>query len=257
MPKLFETPRYERNLRRIRHIRAESGGNDAETLARLFEDREIRDDGSLGGRIDALLEATEHRWLPRIHTPLDVPGLYEVRGFSHNGFRPEFEDPWPGSRDQVGHLLTAFALAVRPETVDARRLAVRVRDLVGAPRGMPRTEVALRLTIGHEKRPDPGRHDPLILLKLRRQFASATDDDVASFVAAVERVVDGAPGGDLAAAPGPLTSIHVGSGTGNSRQDLRLSIAAYVLAELVTTGRLAAGADVAAWIRRNLKAEEG
>jgi hypothetical protein len=244
-------PDHVTNLRRIRRIREEAVGDDAEALARVFEDARIRDDGTLAGRIRAVLAATEHRWVPGVHTPLDVPGLYEVKGFGDDGFRPELRDPWPGSRDQVGHFLTALALALRPELVRARRFGVRARDWAGAPKGMSDEEVGLRLIIGHEKEPDPGRFDPLMLLKVRRQFASATGADVAAFRRALAVQGPGV-GLDLATASEHLSAIAVGSGVGNSNQDMLLSLAGYRLAQLVTTRRLRTGAEVARWVRDRL-----
>ena len=110
------------NLQRIRAIRHELGGNDAEALARMFTDPDIADDGSLAGRVGAILRATEHHWFPRVHTFMDVPGLYEVRGASDHGFRAEFQDPWGCSRDQIGHFLTALGLVLHPESLQVRRL---------------------------------------------------------------------------------------------------------------------------------------
>jgi hypothetical protein len=112
--------------------------------------------------------------------------------------------------------------------------------------------VALRLSIGHEKLPDPGRYDPLMLLKVRRQFASATESDVASFQAALEAVRT-AVDLDMDEAMAALEKIDVGHQTGNSAEDLRLTLAGYRLVELITSNALESGKDAADWIRRNLK----
>jgi hypothetical protein len=141
------------NQERIRQLAAEAP-TDLEALARLFDDDEIADNGTVAGRLRAVMEATERRTFPGLHTGLP---------FSDTGFAgsrepggPGFRDPWPSSRNQVGHFLTAVAMRFAPEFV-SRRLPVfgSVRRLVGAPSAMSDAEVALRLAIGHEKRSDP------------------------------------------------------------------------------------------------------
>ena len=239
------------NLQRIRAIRHELGGNDAEALARMFIDLDIEDDGSLAGRVDAILRATEHHWFPRVHTFMDVPGLYEVRGASDQGFRAEFQDPWGCSRDQVGHFLTALGLVLHPESLQVRRLGCRLRDLAGVPKEMTDGDAVLRLIIGHEKRPDPFFGDPLILAKVRRQFASVTHEDLAAFRRAMDALGSGSVA-DLAAAEEELSSIDAGSGRGNSVQDLRLSLMGVYVAERIRESDFADGHQVAAWISRNL-----
>lgn len=238
------------NWRRIQAIRHEAGANDAEALARFFEDGQIRDNGSLHGRVQAILEATEHRWFSGFRTPLDVSGLQDCHGFGYQGFRPEYHDPWPTSRDQVGHFLTALGLALYPGAVSRRRLFLRLRDWVGAPRTMPDAEVALRLIIGHEKLPDPVLPDPLVLPKVRRQFASVTAADVAIF----RRALAAQAGWelDLQRARSDLAGIEVGSGTGNSWPDVYLSLAGYHMAGLVQDGRISSPVQIAAWVRDNL-----
>lgn len=242
---------YGSNWQRIQQIRQEAGGNDAEALARMFEDEAILDDSTFEGRLRALLEATEHRWFPRLRTFLDVPGLQDCRGFGYQGFRPEFHDPWETSRDQVGHFLTSLGLALYPEKVKTRRLLLRLRDWVGAPRSMSNEEVAMRLIIGHEKRADPVLPDPLVLPKVRRQFACATAADVAAFRRALKSQGPDARL-DLDRARPHLAQIEVGAGTGNSWADVYLSLAGYYLAELVRSGRVSSPAEIAAWVRENL-----
>ncbi|HWE61753.1 MAG TPA: metallophosphoesterase, partial [Chloroflexota bacterium] len=141
------------NQARIRHI-AQAAQSDLDALAKLFEDDEIADDGTVPGRLQALLEATERRL---------IPGLQTAVPFGDTGFagdqRPGgagFRDPWLSSRNQVGHFLTAVGLRCVPQTV-ARPIPIlgSIRAIVGAPCAMSDMEVALRLAIGHEKSPDP------------------------------------------------------------------------------------------------------
>ena len=80
------------------------------------------DPAAMLGRLDALLDAAAHRWVPGVHTWFDVPGLFELPGFGDRGFRPELQDPWAVTREQIGHLLTALAMAM----YDARTIPVSV-----------------------------------------------------------------------------------------------------------------------------------
>jgi hypothetical protein len=141
------------NRRRIEARKATSP-SDLESLAMLFEDDEIVDDGTVTGRLQSILSVTEH---------LVVPGLQTGIDFEDTGFRGDqnpggagFRDPHPSSRNQVGHFLTAVSMEFRPEVV-SRQLPYfgSVRSMVGAPPAMSDADVALRLTIGHEKAPDP------------------------------------------------------------------------------------------------------
>lgn len=242
------------NLQRIQQIRDEVGGDDAEALARLFEDEEIISDESIQGRLEAILAATEHRWVVSIRTFLDIPLLQDCKGFSDQGFRAEFRDPWACSRDQVGHILTAVGLALYPEKLEEKRwFGIPIRDLVGAPKDMSNEEVAIRLIIGHEKRPDPGSLDPLVLPKVRKQFASATDEDVAAFLSAQAALGTGLKISLYGAKEG-LAKIQIGEGRGNSIQDLNLSLVGCYLAQLIKEGQLSSRQEVATWVRTNLKA---
>ena len=240
-----------RNLQRIRQLRAEVGENDAEALARLFEADGLDDDGTLTGRLRAVLAATQQHWLPGRDTPFDFPGLREIREAGDTGFRPEFRDPWANSRDQIGHFLTALGLFLYPEVVQTRRFGVRVRDWVRAPKDMPDDEVALRFAIGHEKVPDPILGDPRGLVQFPQQFTSATAEDVTTYRRAIAALGTGWRV-DLEAGLLALSDIAVGRGRGNSIQDLALSLVACRLGQMIRDGSVRTGAEVAAWIRANL-----
>jgi len=141
------------NQVRVRHIAAEAP-TDLEALARLFEDDGILDDGTVGGRVYAILEATGRRSIPGLQTavPFGDVGFAGDRRLGGAGFR----DPWPASRNQPGHFLTAVGLSFAPEIVSRPiPLLGSIRAMVGAPDTMSDAEVALRLSIGHEKVADP------------------------------------------------------------------------------------------------------
>ena len=156
------------------HIRrlGAAASSDLEALALLFDDDGIADDGTIMGRLRAVLRATERR---------TIPGLYTAVPFGDSGFAGDrrrggegFRDPWPASRNQVGHFLTAVALRVAPEVV-SRPIPVlgSIRAIVGAPRTMGDAEVALRLAIGHEKLADPPNAVEAGLLVLARGLIAA------------------------------------------------------------------------------------
>lgn len=128
-------------------------GSDLEALARMFDSDHVIDDGTVTSRFTAILDVTEHDVIPGLQT--GIP-------FQDTGFRGDqrpggegFRDPHPSSRNQVGHFLTAVGLDLRPEVV-SRSIPIfgSIRQMVGAPAGMSDGDVALRLTIGHEKAPD-------------------------------------------------------------------------------------------------------
>ena len=274
---------------------------DLAALALMFEDDAIADDGTVAGRLQVILAATERR---------SVPGLHTAIPFSDSGFRGDrkpggagFRDPWASSRNQVGHFLTAVRLQAAPGVV-SRPLPLlgSVRALVGAPQAMADAEVALRLAIGHEKATDPPdgmaaamaaleaglaaykaalaqelvgatvwrrvlaaigaeavRQVALILGAFRAQFKATSARDMAAWREAL-RLISG-PGialdrttvrRALEGPRSPLRSIRLGSGEGNSLQDLRLTLIGWRLGQLIGSGAFTDRREVAAWLRRTL-----
>jgi hypothetical protein len=213
-----------RNRARIVCIRDQSP-TAVETLARMFTDASIFDDGAVPDRLRAILAATEHRFVPGLHTGIWI-------GFS--GFRKEFEDPWRSSADQAGHFLTAVRLAF-----DASFLANPIFRLLLGSSGAK--DDALRLIIGHEKAPDPPDIDRLTLGRLltalqhfRRQYQSVSSEDVANFQ------------------HGNLDAIRIGTGVGNSIADLRLSYKGWLFGQWANEGRFGSREEVARWVREEL-----
>jgi hypothetical protein len=141
------------NTHKITTIK-ETAPSDLEGLALLFESDEIIDNGDIDSRMAAILKATEH---------LVIPGLQTGVSFSDTGFAGDrnpggagFRDPHPSSQNQVGHFLTAVGLQFSPGVI-SRSIPFfgSIRRMVNAPASMSDQDVALRLTIGHEKAPDP------------------------------------------------------------------------------------------------------
>jgi hypothetical protein len=258
--------------------------NDAEALAVIFEDSSITDDGTVAGRLRAILEATES---------VIVPGLQTGITFADSGFRTEFKDPWPSSNNQVGHFLTAVGLSFNPGKVSESFMLRTLRDWLGADSAMTDEEVAIRLCIGHEKAPDPGLDTALggaaagaavgaagvglltrswqgavggavggaavgaplaVLDAFRTQFAAATAADVAIFRSAETNLGGGSPL-DIGSADATLRGIAVTpTNRGNSRQDLLLSLFGWRLGQMFRGRRIRTRAEIAAWVRTNIKA---
>jgi hypothetical protein len=284
----------DHNQARIMRIRAEAGLDDAEALARLFEDGSLRDDGTLPGRLRAILDATERRTIRGLHTGLPFldAGFRGDRACGGAGFR----DPWPSSRNQVGHFLTAVGLAFRPAVVSVPIFGVPLRIWLGADRSLPDETVGKRLTVGHELAPDPGvlrgallvgvaaaAIAPMLgmrgwsailgvaagvvvgalvgaaaeqLLGFRAQLRRATADDEATFDRALS-ALGNATAIDLAAAEAELVPLFRKidvDSRGNSFQDMRLSLLGWSLGVAIREGTLAGGSEVAAWVRTTLKA---
>ena len=198
-----------------------------EACARMFTDTLVSDDGTPLGRLRVILAATEHSLVLGLHTGINI-GL--------SGFRPEFEDPWPTSTDQVGHFLTAVRLAC-----DARFIYNPLFLLLLG--GLGDKDIPLRLIIGHEKAPDPPdvnkpslRNLFKVLKHFRMQYQSVNNEDIANF------------------RQGKLEAIQLGTGVGNSMADLRLSYMGWLFGQWVLEGRFKTQAEIAAWLRTELGA---
>ena len=212
----------KKNRKRLIEIRDEAP-TAVEALARMLTDGQLLDDGTVPGRVWAILQASQHRLVPGLHTGL-VIGL--------TGFRPEYQDPWKSSADQVGHFLTAVRLAF-----NSHFLANPIFPLILGSLGDK--DVPLRLMIGHEKWADPAEIDKLdvrvilnVLSCFRKQYQSATNQDVANFRA------------------GRLEAISIGNGLGNSMADLHLSYQGWLFGQQVR--QFSNKAEAANWVRHTL-----
>jgi hypothetical protein len=221
---LFPWGSRAKNQARIVAIR-DGSPTAVEAFARMFTDPHIIDDGTVAGRLRAILDATEHRFVPGLHMGIAI-GL--------TGFRQEFEDPWRSSTDQVGHFLTAVRLAY-----DTRFLSNPVLQLLLGAWGDE--DIPLRLIIGHEKSPDPPDVTKPSLKTLftvvscfRAQYQSVTPEEITNFRS------------------GNLDAIQVGVGIGNSMADLRLSYKGWMFGHGVSEGQFSTKEEIAHWIRTEL-----
>jgi hypothetical protein len=179
-----------------------------------------------------------------------IPGAQFGISFGDSGFKSVFKDPWPGSRNQVGHFLTAVGLSFNAGQVSSWFYFRRIRDWVGAPLSLSDEEVAIRLCIGHEKLAD--NHGYTNIGTIQAQFAAATSADVQAFRQA--GVILGAgPRLHLRAALTWLYRIRVNWFlSGNSYEDLLLTLCGWRLGRMIKKGRFKTGAGVAHWIRENI-----
>lgn len=242
--------------------------NDAESLARLFDSNQIYDDGTVGGRLDAVLAATEHH---------RIKGLQEEIEFSDVGFFGDqnpngrgYRDPHPSSRNQVGHFLTGVGLGFNPHKV-AQMISLAgvpiasMRALLNAPESMSDEEVVAAMVVGHELAPDPV--DSLNYIKMiagfQLQFHRALENPhYVEFFRQAERALTegqrpGTRGGDeiinMTAAFRFLRQIPLNVlWRGNSYQDLRLTLAGWHLGRMIRSGRFSNRAEIAQWLRNNL-----
>lgn len=208
------------NKRRITELAA--SGNDLGTLAAMFDDDQIVDDGTVASRLEAVLGATAHLAIPGLQTGI----LMSDEGFAGDRAPdgPGFRDPHPSSRNQPGHFLTATGLQFDPGVVSRPiPLFGSIRQMVAAPAELTDQDVALRLTIGHEKAPDP-------------DTTAAVVDIVAT--GAIESYRDG-PDGETEEQRRQRIGKAIADAVGREVQE--------VIAAFRTQFQAATDADVAAW----------
>jgi RHS repeat-associated protein len=209
-------------------------------------------------RLELVLEATNRR----IELPGGISidaGIHFKIDFCNYGLREEFRDDWlylkywhqnPWVSNQIGHFLTAVRLGYDPSFLAAESgLSARAaRQWLGRPQGISSDEsldtTAKRLIVGHEKVADPEptgseKADALLTFwNIPKQYEAAKARDVSAFDLAV--MWDRAGRDDLR--DDHLRSILVSPnpeewGSGNSLEDLRLSVKGWRL------GRVVAGKD--------------
>ena len=220
-----------------------------ELLVALFEDAQIDDGGyqavPLVKRLRTILGASNNG---------EAGGLTHFSGILYrwhdDGFRTAFKDPWPSSDNQCGHFLTAVHLGYDPlkgfTFANAQSSWATAFEM---PSGLPAFDgICCRMIVGHEQVGDDA------YLAAFRQVKSPSDDEVRTFYNAVVQCKTNATV-DLSKAQSLVASVTVGSGVGNSRQDLHLSLFGYIFGTLIREGAKGMWelADGSQWIRRNLQ----
>jgi len=228
----------------IKSALATDPDRDLEFLARLFEDDTITDT-ALANRLTTILAASSDG---NNNGVTHFAGIYN--GCHDLGFRTEFKDPWPGLSDnQVGHFTTAVDMGFRPSQTYAL-LPGWARALVflgtsGELQAYAPEYICISLIIGHEQVADNAPN------AFKEQAKSATKYEVGLFENALSTVttdLNQNPNASLSA----LKGIRVGSGQGNSIQDLHLSCFGYKFGRMIRQGTLNDRAFAARWIRSNI-----
>jgi hypothetical protein len=224
------------------------GGDDAdlEFLAQLYEDDRIIDTGTgneLQSRLITILEASSDGANGGVTHFVKI-----FAGCSDRGFRTAFQDPYPSSRNQVGHFTTAVDMGFRPmKTYSLIPSAVRTIMLDSTTQSFLPVEerVCMALIIGHEKVSDASWQANF--------FASfeASVDDVTRFFKALD-TVRLSPDWNVAQSRAALDAIKIGNGIGNSMQDLHLSLYGYKLGRFIRQGDMSTRAAAAQWIRTDI-----
>ena len=223
---------------------AHDDDRDLEFLARLFEDDRISDTGTgnaLVNRLNAILDASSDGSNNGV---THFSGIFA--GVTDLGFRKAFKDPFPGKSDnQVGHFTTAVDMGFRPQRTVAL-VPKAIRDLIDPGTGFPVEQIiCMRLIVGHEQVADDST------LAFERQALSPNEKEVRQFFDATG-AVSASPFQSLGPSRILLAPIRVGTGQGNSFQDLHLSLFGFKFGTMIRIGTMDSRGDAAEWIRTNL-----
>ena len=225
-----------------------SGIDSVEMLARLCEDDSIDDSGGgnpLQKRLLTILNASADT---RNGGLTHFSGI--LAGWDDTGFRKAFQDPWgAASNNQAGHFLTAVDMGSNPKRTYDYIVSTNNRFVIGAltiATGLSKEEsICIRLIVGHEQYPDNEWQAGVM------QGIAAKDQDIRAFYNAVN-LMPNDPVLDVEKARGLIQSIPIGTGVGNSIQDLLLSLFGYKFGSRIRAGNLADLDEAAQWIRTNL-----
>ncbi|GEP57336.1 hypothetical protein [Reyranella soli] len=262
-------------------VRAAGVTNFAEALAQVFEDASITDDqgtsSPLAARLKNVLQTSADSFLPRMsHFSGIFADWTDNSGNGRrgdNGFKAYFQDfpKWPGSSMQVGHFMTAVDMGFQPSKLynfveGQKRLMLQPfypgfrlpplpdADSTTQPNWWTFGEVeCVQLIVAHEQVPDSGVYgqEPTFWNMLTTLLAGVTQTDLDNFRKAFVGL-GGGPQHDAGQASVLLSGVNVGTGPGNSREDLLLSLFGFKFGSMVRKGELSAIADGGNWIRVNL-----
>jgi len=230
----------------IKNELAGDDDRDLEFLARLFEDDRIIDSGSdneLVNRLNTILAASTDGSNSGI---THFAGIYA--GLTDLGFRKAFKDPFPGQSDnQVGHFTTAVDMGFRPQlTFSIIPQILRDLDDDGTPTAFPKNEIiCVRLIIGHEQVADDANFANF------RAAESPTNEEIRQFFVALV-LVTASPSQNINLSRAALSGIRIGTGQGNSVQDLHLSLFGFKFGTMIRQSKITTRSDAALWIRTNI-----
>jgi len=218
---------------------------DLEFLARLYEDSTVEDSGSgneLQRRLVTILDRSADS---RNGGVTHFTGIFS--GVHDSGFQDAFKDPWPSSDNQVGHFTTAVDMGFRPNKtfVLIPAPARKMREFPGQTYTPVEEWFCMALIIGHEQ---VGDNEPLANVKAG---TAANEDEIETFFGALPAVRLN-PSNDVSLALQRLKGIRIGTGVGNSIQDLSLSLYGYQFGRFIRKGQMTTRADAARWLRTDL-----
>lgn len=241
---------------RLEDIIASTAPHGTAALVRVFADDDLARLGAgatSGARLDWLFAVTRGREgqpaVPGLQMKIDFGDDADLAAqFRDSQFYPRWPQKGGKPSNQVGHFLTAVALAYYP-----------AYDLF---------DVGLRLMIGHEKSSDEQGRRPDAVISLT-QMLSVTPADLAAFreALALDVQADEAAGEARAAllrrrderlwsilqfGPGVAFGDVAETRSGNSLPDLRLSLAGCRFARWVLAHGDTPPGDAARWLRAHL-----
>jgi hypothetical protein len=259
--------------------------NFAEALARLFDDETVTDPSAtfgsntpLGRRLQNMLDNSGDAYSGGVtHFAGIFAGWKNSSGWGDTGFKECFQDHalWPGSSMQVGHFMTAVDMGYRPI-----KTYLYIKHYVDMLPGDPWDKAAenisesqrdpsqpmtpgwwspdefecVNLMIAHEKVADSGVYgaEPSLWCKIKTSLVTVNRQEHNAFRCAFDGLGAG-PRFDINKAQGTLSSITIGSGSGDSKQDLLLSLFGFKFGSMIRKSELTSTSDGGNWVRLNLK----
>jgi hypothetical protein len=218
---------------------------DLEFLARLYESDRIVDSGTGGDLPNRLMTILAASSDGSNNGVTHFAGIFS--GLRDRGFRQAFKDPFPGKSDnQVGHFTTAVDMGFRPmQTFTIIPKFVRDQIPPPPPPFAADEVICVRLIIGHEQVADDATGAFI------RQALSPSNAEIVIFFTALG-IVTAARNQTVAVSRAALSGIRIGTGQGNSIQDLHLSLFGFKFGQMIRSGTISNRGDAAMWIRTNI-----
>lgn len=122
-----------------------------------------------------------------------------------------------------------------------------IRDFIGNPPPPFTAEevICVRLIIGHEQVADDATQAFI------RQAESPTNEEIGQFFIALQTVT-ASPNQNISVSRMSLLGIRIGTGQGNSFEDLHLSLFGFKFGKMIREGTITTRSDAALWIRTNI-----
>lgn len=235
-------------------VRKVHGINYPELLARMLEDDQIKDQWNIPIPKMPGYKASDasKRLLTLLSASQGPPGRHFMRltkGWGDDGFKPDFKDPHPGSRNQCGHFLTAVHLSFTPGIIFDASTAAYV---VCGANYWNSLRAARYLAVGHEFIPDDGDfHNHRALFAGRKHELTFRDGVKAMYVP-----LGGSHGqawANLDAAKKVLKQMPIDeSQTGNSYADILLTAVGWLFSDLILSGEITTRAKAGDFVRQVL-----